>query len=216
MTLVIKGIVNQSEGLASANRMVAAVAAQTNLLAMNAAIEAAHAGEAGAGFSVVAAEIRNLAVTSANQSKSISGDLKNVLKSIERISEDNSQTIEAFTEADSAVRNFVTVIDSLEGVVNNLDTVARQVQVSMGSMDQINQMVYHGSTEMRAGNGEILTASTTLRTSSQEVLIAIEGIGAQTAQIDTASQALLDSNQQTDSVIQAIRTLVARIKTTKS
>ncbi len=100
--------------------IIASVAARTNLLAMNAAIEAAHAGQAGAGFSVVAEEIRTLAETTSKQISTISASLKHMTAAIENASVSSAEADKAFRDIRTEVASFVTAFDEVIGYYNTL------------------------------------------------------------------------------------------------
>jgi methyl-accepting chemotaxis protein len=99
----IQEIARESEGLLEINSVMQNIASQTNLLSMNAAIEAAHAGEAGKGFAVVADEIRKLAENSSVQSKTIGAVLKKIKESIDKITKSTENVLNKFEAIDSNV-----------------------------------------------------------------------------------------------------------------
>ena len=121
----VKKIYEQSSTLQNANKTIADIAAQTNLLAMNAAIEAAHAGETGKGFAVVSGEIRKLAELSTRQSNNISDEIKKMEKEIGSITLVCEETVKS-------MENIFTEIKALNNSVSILNTAVDE-QASGGS-----------------------------------------------------------------------------------
>lgn len=101
-----------SDRLGEASRVIGELAARTNLLSMNAAIEAAHAGASGLGFAVVAEEIRKLAESSGKESKRINGELKTIRESVDRVVAHSADAGKAF--------------DDVQGVVSRAEANARK------------------------------------------------------------------------------------------
>jgi len=165
----IQEIARESEGLLEINAVMENIASQTNLLSMNAAIEAAHAGEAGKGFAVVADEIRKLAESSSDQSKTIGTVLKKIAESIKKITTSTDDVLTKFEAIDSGVK---TVADQEEIIRNAMEEQAegsKQLLQSAGSLKETTQQVKTGSEEMLNGSQEVLHESQNLERVTQEI-----------------------------------------------
>lgn len=141
----IQEIETQSKMLNEANKVISSIASETNLLAMNAAIEAAHAGDAGKGFAVVADEIRKLSETSAAESKKISAQLKGILGAI-------SGVVDASNHAD---RSFTAVADKIQGTGN----LVREIKHAMNEQSEGSKQIGDALSYMNDATAQVRTAS---------------------------------------------------------
>ena len=134
MSLTIDSISDKSAVLAETNQMITQIAEQTNILAMNAAIEAAHAGEAGKGFAVVAEEVRNLAELSGNQASETGLILKDIEKAISNTVSASSRMEESFTEINLQVENFSKVLTNMSDVIGETNSQGKAISQSLETM----------------------------------------------------------------------------------
>ena len=165
----IQEISRESEGLLEINGVMENIASQTNLLSMNAAIEAAHAGEAGKGFAVVADEIRKLAESSGEQSKTISSVLMKIKGSIDKIIVSTDNVLKRFEVIDTGVR---TVADQEENIRNAMEEQgegSKQILEAIGQVNEITHEVKSGSQEMLDGSREVIQESKNLENVTQEI-----------------------------------------------
>jgi len=165
----IQEIARESEGLLEINAVMENIASQTNLLSMNAAIEAAHAGEVGKGFAVVADEIRKLAESSGEQSKTIGTVLKKIAESINKITGSTDNVLKRFEAIDSSVKTVAEQEDSIRNAMEEQGQGSKQVLQSAGDLSEISRQVTSGSNEMLVGAREVIEESNNLEKATQEI-----------------------------------------------
>jgi methyl-accepting chemotaxis protein len=174
----IQEIARESDGLLEINSVMENIASQTNLLSMNAAIEAAHAGEAGRGFAVVADEIRKLAESSGEQSKVIGSVLKKIKDSMDKITRSTDNVLNKFEAIDQGVRTVAEQEEGIRGAMDEQSRVSKQVLGASGQVSEITQQVKGGSLEMLEGSKEVILESKNLERVTQEITSGINEMAA--------------------------------------
>jgi methyl-accepting chemotaxis protein len=152
----IQEIARDSEGLLEINSVMENIASQTNLLSMNAAIEAAHAGESGKGFAVVADEIRKLAVSSSEQSKTTAAMLKKIKTSIDSITKSSDEVLERFSFIDMGVKAVSDHEQNVRAAMEEQESGGRQILASVGRLRDITMSVQKGSEDMSESGEELI------------------------------------------------------------
>lgn len=210
VTESIHTIAQRSEGLEETNSIITSIASQTNLLAMNAAIEAAHAGDAGKGFAVVADEIRKLAEDTASRSR----DISDVLQSLHDIVDSGVKLAGEAGQSFESIRGSIQEVSNRHSEIRNAveeqSTGNKQVLDSVQNLRRISTEVESGSKEMSVGSQSILAAVHTLSDVTAEVKQAIAEINIGAADINSSIVMVNDLSKQNMASIQTVEQTVKR------
>ena len=210
---VTQKIAEESGSLMEASSVIQHIASQTNLLAMNAAIEAAHAGEAGKGFAVVADEIRKLAEDSAMQGKTITATLKTLSGEIETLSA-SSKTVEEkfntiFTLAEQVKEMSTILTESMREQENG----SKEVLTAIQNINMVTVEVQSGSEEMLKGGEGVAQEMRKLDDLTRIITDSMNEMAAGAVQINNAIQEVREITQKNKQSIKNLAQEVSKFKT---
>ena len=146
------------------------IATQTNMLSMNAAIEAAHAGEFGKGFAVVADEIKRLAVSTAENATRITGTLETIIEQIQESLSSSNKSGEAFIDIQTSVRDVAKSFSEINSSTTELNAGGNEILRTSGSLLGITETIREQSGSIRDRAGEINASALEMTVISQDVL----------------------------------------------
>jgi methyl-accepting chemotaxis protein len=173
--------------------VINSIASQTNLLAMNAAIEAAHAGEYGRGFAVVADEIRKLAESTASNAKVISTSLKDAVDKMGSVLEAGNESEGAFKNVADEVNAFVNAFSEISQSTNEVSEGNSEILKAVDSLMQISEEISEGSSEIKISSEEINNSVNIIQESSESTVTEISNVKTRVDEIHGVQDAILET-----------------------
>ncbi|UTC62337.1 HAMP domain-containing protein [Treponema sp. OMZ 787] len=209
---VTKQVAEESGSLMEASSVIQHIASQTNLLAMNAAIEAAHAGESGKGFAVVADEIRKLAEESSMQGKNITSTLKVLSGEIEMLAGSAKTAEEKFNtifEISNQVKHMST---RLTEAMKEQENGSREVLLAIQEINRITTEVTSGSEEMLEGGQNVTKEVERLDGLTRIITDSMNEMAVGAVEINNAVQGVNEITQRNKQSIEVLANEVRKFK----
>ncbi len=209
----IQTVAKDSESLLEISSVIQAIASQTNLLSMNAAIEAAHAGDAGRGFSVVAEEIRKLAETSGDEAKKVASVLGTIKDSLDKITHSTVQLTSTFEQIDGEVKVVAAQESNIRNAMEEQSAGSKQVYAAISQLNEITENVQEGSKEMLESSAQVIGEGESLDRLATEIAASMNEIAAGTEQMSGVMSSVDQLSTKNHDSIEALLQVLSRFKT---
>ena len=186
MSSAMTDLQQASASVAKIVRTIDEIAFQTNILALNAAVEAARAGEAGAGFAVVAEEVRSLARRSADAAKESAGTIDTAVQMSARGVALSVKVVTGFSEILAKTRRVDELVADIATASLEQNVGIQQINTAVSQMDQVTQTNAAGAEESAAAAEEMNAQAATLKGCVEELLGLVNGRAHQAPQASVA------------------------------